>query len=479
MSVAYDDLRGWIEGADDLGELRRLSGADWNQEIGAISSIYARHPGNAALLFDDIPGYPSGRRVLTNTLVSDRRIAFTLGAPSDAGGTDLVAHWRRLMKGVEGLAPKPVASGPIDDNRQEADKVDLLAFPAPKFHEHDGGRYLGTGCLVIMKDPGEPWVNLGTYRVMLHDEDRVGLYISPGKHGRLIRERYWDRGEPCPVAVSLGQDPLLTALGGIEVPYGVSEYDVAGWVRGRESEVIVSDLTGLPIPARAEIVIEGLLHPGDVEDEGPFGEWTGYYAGGRHPAPVVRVSRVRFRDDPVLLGMLAGRPPTDDTYYRGILRSAAIWDQLTAAGVPGITGVWVHEASGGRLWVSVAVKQMYPGHSRQAGLVASQCHAGAYANRFVVVVDDDIDVTDNTDVIWAMCTRVDVARDLTPLNDAWSSVLDPMAYPPEAPVYNSRLVVDATRPWHRLETFPRTVEPSPGYRSQIIAKWRDQLPGLG
>lgn len=478
MTIEYDDLRTWLDGVEKLGELKRLHGAHWDREIGTISSLYERHLGSSALLFDEIPGARPGDRVLTNTLISNPRIAYTLGADPGSHGMDLVRHWRGLMRNVGATPVEVVTDGPVNEHVFDGDDVDLLQFPTPKWHEHDGGRYIGTGCVVIMKDDQSDWVNLGTYRLMLHDEKHVGLYISQGKHGRLIRERYWDKGLPCPVAVSLGQDPLLTALGGIEVPYGTSEYEVAGWLRGAATPVIMSDLTGLPIPATGEIVIEGFLYPGDELDEGPFGEWTGYYAGGRKPAPVIKIERIRHRSDPILLGFLTGRPPTDDTYYRGVLRSAMIWEQLEAAGIPGVTGVWVHEASGGRLWVSVSVKQMYAGHAKQVGMVASQCHAGAYANRFVVVVDDDIDVSKNDDVIWALCTRCDVAGGITTLNNAWSTPLDPMAYPADKPSFNSRLVIDACKPWHRLGTFPQTVEPSNEYKAQIIAKWADILPEI-
>jgi 4-hydroxy-3-polyprenylbenzoate decarboxylase len=479
MNLEYSDLRTWLAGVDKLGELKRLHGAHWDREIGTISSLYERHRGSAALLFDEIPGVDPRSTVLTNTLMSNPRIAYTLGAEISSSGVDLVRHWRSLMRDVGTMPVTTVTDGPVNEHVVDGSAVDLLQFPAPKWHEHDGGRYIGTGCVVIMRDESSDWVNLGTYRVMLHDERHVGLYISPGKHGRLIRERYWDKGERCPVAVSLGQDPLLTALGGIEVPHGTSEYEVAGWLRDEPTPVVQSDVTGLPVPATGEIVIEGFLYPEDERDEGPFGEWTGYYAGGRKPAPVIKVERVRHRSDPILLGVLTGRPPTDDTYYRGILRSAMIWEQLEAAGVPGVGGVWVHEASGGRLWVTVSITQMYAGHARQAGMVASQCHAGAYANRFVVVVDDDIDATNGDDVIWALCTRCDVSDGITTLNNAWSTPLDPMAYPRDKPSFNSRLVIDACKPWHRRETFPATVGPSPDYRDEIIDKWRGELPELG
>lgn len=478
MGVEYHDLRTWLDGVDKLGELKRLHGAHWDREIGTISSLYERHLGSSALLFDEIPGVHPGDRVLTNTLISNPRIAYTLGADVNSSAMDLVRHWRSLMSNVGATAVEVVTDGPVNEHVLDGDDVDLLRFPTPKWHEHDGGRYIGTGCVVILRDHASDWVNVGTYRLMLHDEQHVGLYISPGKHGRLIRDRYWDKGEPCPVAVSLGQDPLLTALGGIEVPYGTSEYEVAGWLRGQATPVIMSDLTALPVPATGEIVIEGFLYPGEEREEGPFGEWTGYYAGGRKPAPVIKVERVRHRTDPILMGVLTGRPPTDDTYYRGVLRSAMIWEQVEAAGIPGVTGVWVHEASGGRLWVTVSITQMYAGHAKQVGLVASQCHAGAYANRFVVVVDDDIDVSKNDDVIWALCTRCDVDGGITTLTNAWSTPLDPMAYPADKPSFNSRLVIDACKPWHRRSTFPMTVEPTAAYKAEIIAKWSDVLPEI-
>ena len=123
--------------------------------------------------------------------------------------------------------------------------------------------------------------------------------------------------------------------------------------------------------------------------------------------PAIRIETFMHRDDPILLGAIPGIPPDDDSFYRGTYRSGAVWNQLEAAGVPEVKGVWSHAAGGSRLWLTVAIKQMYAGHAKQAGLIASQCHAGAYANRFVVVVDDDIDPADMDKVMWAMCTRFD------------------------------------------------------------------------
>lgn len=477
-NVAYHDLREWIAAVERLGQLRRVEGADWDLEIGTITDLYQRRMGLPALLFDRVRGYPEGYRVLTNALTSLARIALTLGLPVTATAQDLIGYWRRYAREWPQLPPVVVADGPVNERLARGDAVDLRRFPAPRWHALDGGRYLGTGCLVIQKDPDTGWVNVGVYRVMVHDACTAGLYISPGKHGRQILEKYWSRGEACPVAVSIGHDPLLFLVAGLEIPYGVGELDVAGGLRSQPIEVIQSDVTGLPIPALAEAVLEGRVPPGVTREEGPFGEWLGYYAGGSRPAPILEVDLVRQRRDPILLGNLPSRPPNDDTYYRGILRSAMVWEELEAAGVPGVKGVWAHEAGGGRMWLTVAIEQRYPGHARQAGLIASQCHAGAYANRYVVVVDDDIDVTNTDEVIWALCSRVDPTEDVQILRGNWSTPLDPMSYPADQRVYNNRMVIDACRPWHRRKEFPQVAQATPEQRRDAIARWRDLLPEI-
>jgi 4-hydroxy-3-polyprenylbenzoate decarboxylase len=239
--------------------------------------------------------------------------------------------------------------------------------------------------------------------------------------------------------------------------------------------VITGPRTGLPIPAHAEIAFEGFVHPNDLIDEGPLGEWTGYYAGGMKKEPAIRVETLMYRNDPILLGAIPGIPPDDDSFYRGTYRSGAVWNQLEAAGVPEVKGVWAHAAGGSRLWLTVSIKQMYGGHSKQAGLIASQCHAGAYANRFVVVVDDDIDPADMDKVIWAMCTRCDPREGMEVLRGCWSTALDPMVYSHEDP-RNARVVIDACKPWARRDTFPQVVRSSKELDERIHKKWKDVLP---
>ena len=234
--------------------------------------------------------------------------------------------------------------------------------------------------------------------------------------------------------------------------------------------------TGLPIPAHAEIAFEGFIHPGDLIDEGPLGEWTGYYAGGskKEPGHPPRNLHASQRSDPDSEQSRACRRTTIHS-TAAPYRSGAVWNQLEAAGIPEVKGVWSHEAGGSRLWLTVAIKQLYAGHSKQAGLIASQCHAGAYANRFVVVVDDDIDPADMDKVIWAMCTRCDPREDLEILRGCWSTALDPMAYS-EDDRRNARVVIDACKPFGRRATFPIVVRASEELERDVRAKFGNLLP---
>jgi UbiD family decarboxylase len=474
--MAINDLREWIAAVDEIGELSRVDGADASTEIGGIVDLHQADMGNPAVLFDQIVDYPPGRRLVANVLTSYPRLALTLGLPLEYGPKDLVHAWRTQLKGPTPRPAELVERGPVLENRQQGENVDATRFPAPLWHAGDGGRFIGTGCIVVMRDPDTGWVNSGTYRVQLHDRQTLGIYISPGKHGRLIRDRYWARGQACPVAVSVGHDPLLLLLGGLEVDYGTNEYDVAGAIRGQPVPVIAGPLTGLPVPSTAEIVFEGEIPPNEERPEGPFGEWAGYYASGQKNEPFVRVQSVLYRDDPIVLGCIPGKPPNDNTFFRSPLRAALIWDELERSGVPGITGVWSHEAGGGRLFNIVSIKQMYPGHAKQVGMATASCHAGAYANRWVVVVDEDIDPTDTNAVLWALCTRTDVIEDIDVVKRCWSTPLDPMAYPGEEgrPYYNNRMIIDACRPYDRLKTFPAVVGTSPRDADRLRADW----PGL-
>jgi 4-hydroxy-3-polyprenylbenzoate decarboxylase len=468
------DLRTWLDQVRALGELKEVSGVSADLEIGTIVDMLMEKPGNPAVLFDAIPGHAKGRRVLGNVLTSPARVAISGGLDPGLSKLELVGKWREF-NAANCLVPyATVRDGPVLDNIQEGASVDLCQFPAPRWHEEDGGQYIGTGCLVVMRDPDSGWVNTGAYRVQLHDERTAGIMITRGRNGDMIMRKYWQRGQACPVAVSLGHHPLFLMLAGIPIPEGVCEYDFLGGIAGRPVEVIETPRHKLPVPAAAELVIEGEIPPDERRHEGPFGEWTGYYAAPETDQPVIRVSSVLHRHDPINLGVMPGMPPNDNTYYLNYLQSALVWNQLERAGIPGIRGVWAHEAGGGRMFLTVSIQQQFPGHSKQTGLVATACRAGAYVNHLTVVVDEDIDPTDTDRVLWAMVSRVDAREDVEILRRMQASPLDPISYPPGIQAFNARMVVDACRPWERLASFPKVAQAS----AELRARVRDKFPGL-
>lgn len=468
--MAFNDLREWLTQVEGMGELRRVAEASRDEDIGRITEMLHHTDEAPAVLFDDIEGYPRGYRILVNANGARRRLALTLGLPVDISGPDLMKRFSDLVEQNKPLPMEWVESGPVMENIQEGDDVDVLKFPTPKWHALDGGRYIGTGSSDITRDPDTGVVNLGTYRVMVHDKNHVGFYISPGKHGRMHRDKYFERGEPCPVAVVVGGDPLLLIASTLEIPYGVNEYEWAGMLRGRPYQVFKGKYTGLPLPADAEIVLEGIAYPGDKREEGPFGEWTGYYASSARPEPVIQVKAVYHRNDPIIIGLPPEKPPYEAHRYRVYLRSALLKREIEAAGVPDVTAVWCHGVGGCRLLNVVAIKQRYPGHSRQAGHVAAMCRTGAYLGRYVIVVDDDIDVTDLEEVMWAVVTRADPETSLDLIHRAWSGPLDP-AIPPDKKGFNSRLIIDACRPWEWRDKFPPAIGPSPEVKRETREKW--------
>ncbi|MGE5817485.1 MAG: UbiD family decarboxylase domain-containing protein, partial [Deltaproteobacteria bacterium] len=246
--MRYGDLREWLGIVEEMGELKRLAGAHWNLEIGAITDVVHHTEPSPALLFDEIPDYPTDRSILVNAMHSRNRLAVTMGLPTGLKDLEIVTQLRQKIAAIKPIPPRFVQTGPICENVLTGNSIDITKFPAPKWHEHDGGRYIGTGCIVFTRDPDEGWVNLGTYRVMIHDRETLGLYISPGKHGRIHRDKCFARGAPLKVAIALGNEPLLFLGSCMEMSHGVSEYDYIGGWRDAPVDVVKGEFTGLPIP---------------------------------------------------------------------------------------------------------------------------------------------------------------------------------------------------------------------------------------
>ena len=470
--MAFSDLRSFIEAAAARDEVKNIKGADWHLEIGCLTELMAEQEG-PLLLFDDIPGYPKGFRIATNVLATARRFALALGLPTDSPKLEILKNWREKIRGLKAFAPVEVSSGPLMENTMEGAGIDLEQFTAPKWHEHDGGRYIGTGDMIVSKDPDSGWINVGTYRACVVGKDRMTLWIIDHKHGKQIARKYWQSERACPVAVVLGCEPATWMAAPSAAKAGVSEYEYAGALRGEPVQVLRAPFTGLPVPATAEIVVEGEIPPLEEESEmeGPFGEWPGYYTH-RGKECVIRVKRIMYRNDPIILGNPPLLPVTER--YGIPLFAARIWDHLEQSGVSDIEGIWCHCHT---LMVVVSLKQRYAGHAMHALTAIAGMQTGASMYRYYVAVDDDIDPVDLKQVIWAMCTRVDPAESVQTLK-SWTSDLDPRLAPEkreQGDFTMSRMLIDACKPYPWRDRFPRANKFSAEKRREIWEKWVAQL----
>jgi 4-hydroxy-3-polyprenylbenzoate decarboxylase len=471
--VSYRDLREFVEQVAALRALRHVQGASPRFEIGGITEVAAGLPECPALLFDDIPGFPRGFRVFTNATTSVQRAALALGIDPAARPLGALALWKAKRQQLEPQPPLAVPDAPFLENTLRAEAVDLGRFPVPYWRATDGGPYIGSGSLVVMRDPDAGWVNASVYRVQVHAANRVTIQFDhPGRHGAIIAQKYWDQGRACPVAVVNGEDPALFIAGFEYLPPGQSEYAFAGAIKDAPVEVCAGPQTGLPLPARAEIVLEGrLLPPSEATlPEGPFGEFTGYYAADRRPCPVMEVTTIHFRDDPILLGSPPMKPPR---FHFGLpLRAASIWSDLENAGVTDVVGAWQHVS---QLMTVIALRQRYAGHAKRAALIAA---AQSYMARLVVVVDDDVDPSSLHDVLWAITTRCEPAESVDIVRNAWSSALDPRLPPAEklrGATAHSKLIIEACRPFGWAADFPTPSALSWEETRAIEEKWRHVL----
>lgn len=480
--MAFYDLREFIDAARKLDDVLDVRGAHWDLEIGGLMEVFAGRASFPLLLFDDIPDYPRGWRIAANFVNDARRAALALGLPPDLPKVELLRRWKERLPHVRPIPARTVSDGPLFENTQTGADINVLAFPVPRWHELDGGRYIGTACCVVTRDPDEGWVNVGIYRVQVHDERTLGLYISPGHHGRIMREKYWAKGKSCPVAISFGQEPALWIAAGHSIAYGASEYEFAGWVRDEPVEIVTGPVSGLPLPATAEIAIEGEVPPPSEEArvEGPFGEWPGYYGHGARVEPIVRLQALYHRHEPILAGAPPLKPPI--LTFGLPFGAAAIWQYLEKADVPDIRGVWCFAGGsspgGGAPFLVVSLTQRYNGHAQQAALAALGARAGAYHGRFVVVVDDDIDPADLNEVIWAISTRCDPKTAMTIIDGCWSTPLDPAMHPEKKDVgdfTNSRVIINACRPYAWKDRFPPVNVISPELRDKLTMKWKRLL----
>ncbi len=479
------DLREWLSQVEQLGELVRVrQPVDRDEEMSAISYLVAKQQPSPAVLFERPRGFdgsPIGAKMLWNVIgPSVKRVALTLEEPADTPTVELIRRVKDKLK--LRLPPREVnaAKAPIYENTLTGKSIDLNRLPIPRHWPLDGGRYAGTADAVITRDPDSGYLNIGTYRMMVQGKAQVGLYLSPGKDARLHITRAWQQGKPIAVAAAWGIEPLFMLVGSQTFPKNVSEYEYAGGIKGEPIPVVRGKTTDLLIPANAELVIEGVIRPNSVKSEGPFGEFPGYYGRPEAGCPLVDITAVHYRSQPILTNaLMADYPSCEQSGFFSVIRSSKIWDDLDKLGIPGIQGVYSHPAAAGGFGMTViSLEQRYAGHAAQALALAAQVPGGAYYTKWIIAVDEDIDPTDMDQVIWAMASRCNPIDDIDILRNTWSTWLDPTQNPPEKRPYGSKALINACKEHRHLPVFSKRTTLRKTVYDKVAARWTELgLPG--
>jgi len=303
----------------------------------------------------------------------------------------------------------------------------LFDFPAPLIHEGDGGRYIGTWHIVVTKDPDSDWVNWGMYRLMIHDERSMGGIIIPSQNiGKMFYEMYESRNKPMEFAVAIGGDPIIPIAGCTMLPAYANEVELAGALREEPVELVKCETVDLYVPASSEIVIEGEILPHERKEEGPFGEYTGYRAGERSPKPVYRVKAITHRDDPILTTSCLGVPIDDTHAIMPLTMSGEILDELRSKGLP-IKMIHI-PPEGVSHMIIISTKVPYPNFAKKLAHTVWGTTPGTYAY-YLVIVDDDVDVTNMGEVMHAFTTKCHPYHGIHTFSDVPTSPINPFLSP--------------------------------------------------
>lgn len=441
--MPFDDLRGFLTALDDAGQLLRVSEeVDAEPDLGAAAAAAARLGERApALCFTSVRGF-GPVRIAMNVHGSWANHAVALGLDPRTPPGEQVSEFAR-RSALATVAPVHRADPPFLENALEGDDVDLFrVLPLFRLNAGDGGFFLDKAA-VISRDPDAPddfgRQNAGIYRMQVKDRRELGLQPVPvhdiAAHLRVAEAR----GADLPVAIALGNDPVITIAAAMPLNYDESEYAMAGALRQAPVPLARGPLTGLDVPWGCEVLIEGRVKARAREIEGPFGEFTGHYTGGRK-MPVITVDRISYRTDPVYETLYLGRPWTEIDYLIGPATCVPLLAQLREAfpEVRAVNAMYTHG-----LVAVIATGRRYGGFARAVGLRAVTTPHGLGYCKIVIVVDEDVDPFDLPQVMWALATKVNPARDLIRLPGMSVLALDPSSEPPGI---SDKLIIDATTP---------------------------------
>ena len=482
----YRDLRDFIHQLEQQGELKRI-----RQEIDPyleMTEICDRtlRAGGPALLFENPQGHTIP--VLGNLFGTPRRVALGMGEDSVDALREvgkLLAFlkepeppkgmrdaWDKLpvFRKVLDMAPKLIKGAPCQAVVLEGDAVDLSRFPIQTCWPEDAGPLI-TWALVCTRGPHKERQNLGIYRQQVIGRNKVIMRWLAHRGGALDF-RDWQQAHPCepfPVAVALGADPATILSAVTPVPDSLSEYAFAGLLRGAKTELTKCITHDLQVPASAEIVLEGYIHPGEEADEGPFGDHTGYY-NEVDRFPVFTIERITHRRDPIYHSTYTGRPP-DEPAILGVALNE-VFVPILQKQFPEIVDFYLPPEGCSYRVACVSMKKQYPGHAKRVMFGVWSFLRQFMYTKFVIVTDDDIDVRDWQDVIWAMTTRMDPARDTTIVENTPIDYLD-FASPVSG--LGGKIGFDATNKW-RGETareWGRPIRMTDAVRQRIDVLWKD------
>ncbi len=484
--MKYKDLRDFLSQLEKQGELKRITAeVDPNLEMTEISDRVLRQ-GGPALLFENPKGYSTP--VLTNLFGTPKRVAMGMGEdnvealrevgkllaflkePEPPKG--LKDAWQSIpkFKKVLDMAPKQLKKAPCQEIVIEKEEVDLTKIPIQTCWPGDVAPLITWG-LVVTKGPEKARQNLGIYRQQLIGKNRLIMrWLS--HRGGALDFRDWQKahpGEPFPIAVALGADPA-TILGAVTpVPDTLSEYAFAGLLRGSKTEVVKCSNIDIQVPASAEYILEGYIYPNDTAEEGPYGDHTGYY-NEVETFPVFTVERITHRKDPIYHSTYTGRPP-DEPAILGVALNE-VFVPILQKQFPEIVDFYLPPEGCSYRVAIVSMKKQYPGHTKRVMMGVWSFLRQFMYTKFVIVVDDDIDTRDWKDVIWAMTTRMDPARDTTLIENTPIDYLD-FASPVSG--LGSKMGMDATNKWEG-ETSREWGEPivmDEAVKEKVDKIWKD------
>ncbi len=458
--MAFAGMREFLKKLDQIGELGKISApVDPKFEVGAIafSELQTKGlDGNRALFFESVSGSPYPLAV--NLLASPSRYLTALGISSRQ---ELHQLWlERSSRSLESLR---VNEAPVQEVVEEDPNLSL--FPIPTWNEKDGSPYITMPC-VISKDPDSGERNCGIYRLMVRqDQKSTGILAAPYRHIAQHCAKAFAKGQALPVAVAIGVDPAITIAAGAAFPVGVDEMGRAGSLRGAPVEMVPCHRVPLEVPAHAEIVLEGEIRPEDLGEEGPFGEFTGYYGGERAKRPIFRILCLTRRKDPIDVGSYVGRPPQEDAL---LLAMNAEMEILRQCPLPGLREVYVHPY--GVFNAICSIDKKFDGYAKMMATAILSTWPGRLIKN-VILVDQDIDPRDADQLFWALAMRVNPERDVEIIKEMVGVSLDP-ALPPEERISGrnraSKMIIDATEPVKKAG-FPDVCLPEPEILARVEA----------